>query len=293
MPSHICIRRTLRVLSALPAALLWLTTLPAAAADINAAARALEKGDFETAYREAQPLAEQGDEYARKIAGFAKYMMDLKQKIEQQEKERLAATGPIDLRDYDGRYKPQRSTADQAQFKRGRSLYRSKDFEAAFRTWLPLANAGDAEAQYEIGQIYLLGKGIEKDEERGHTYVRKSAEQGYGPAQGDLASSINPFGFSKDENIQREAFYWGTRAAANGNTWGYHVLASAYCGGKGVDRNPVLADIWLYLIFSEKDHFLSLACNRDIDLPIPYYEAIAVRAEAMRKAYDIPLVPQN
>jgi TPR repeat protein len=293
MLSYIRVRTRLRATCALLATLLWFMTLPAEAADIDAATRALQEGDFETAYREAHPLAEQGDDYARKIAGVAKLMMELKQQIDRREKERFAATGPIDLRDYDGRYKPERSATDQAQFEKGRSLYEADDFDAAFRTWLPLAESGDPEAQYEIGQLYLLGKGIEKGEELGNIYVLKSAEQGYGTAQGDLAALTNPFGVSKDKALQREAFYWGIRAAANGDPWGYHTLSSAYCDGEGVDRNPVLADIWLYLIFSERDHFLSLACNSDIDLPVPYYEAIAARAEAMRRAYDIPLVPQN
>ncbi|GAB4375594.1 MAG: hypothetical protein Kow00114_38850 [Kiloniellaceae bacterium] len=258
-------------------------------AGLEEAMDALQNGDFETAFRKAEVLAEQGNPTARTIASMAKAQWEL----EQREQARLAADGPIDLRDHDGRYKPDRSPEDQAQFAEGQHLYETGDYAAALQNWLPLAEAGDPEALYEVGLLYRSGKGIEANRGRGKNYILEAAKRGYAPAQGDLASSADPFGISEDEASQREAFYWAIRAAANGDAWGYDTLASAYCEGDGVDRNPVLADIWLYLIFPKKEDFLRHACNADIDLPTPYYEEIAKRADAMRRAYDIPMVPQD
>ncbi|MEO3429745.1 hypothetical protein AAFN88_12845 [Pelagibius sp. CAU 1746] len=274
---------------ALLAAVFLLAGFPAEAADLDLAARALEEGNYEAAYREVQPLAEQGDKTARFVAALAKAMMEAKEA----EENRLVATGPIDLREYDERYRPKRSEVDQARFEKGMELYESGRFETALQEWLPLAEAGDAEAQYEVGRLFSAGKGVEKDKERARGFILRSAQQGYGAAQGDLAVSTNPFGYSNEEALQREAFYWGMRAAANGEPWGYEVVSSAYCYGEGVDRNPVLADIWLYLVFSEKNRFLSYACSNDVEYGASYHQAIKERAEALSKAYDIPMPPQN
>lgn len=287
MPS--LFHRSSRFLGTALVILYLLSVLPATAADLEKAARALQERDFETAYEEALPLAEQGDETARMIAGIAKLILDGRKR----EEERLKATGPIDLRDYDERYRPDRSEKEQDQFATGQRLYDAEDYQGALREWLPLAEAGDAEAQFNLGKLYSLGKGVEEDKDRARAYFLKSARQGYGPAQSDLAMSANPFASSKDEASQREAFYWGMRAAANGDYWGYLSVASAYCYGQGVDRNPVLADTWLYLVFSEKDDFLRRYCNDDVELPTPYYDAISERAKALAKAYDIQMLPND
>ena len=247
--------------------------------------RAFDSHDYERAYREALPLAEEGDEEARRIAASAKKMMELKRLAD----DRLAATGPIDLRDHDGRYRVERSAADEERFARARRLDQEGDDAAAFREWLPLAEAGDAEAQYEIALLYWLGHGVTEDREKAESYLLQSARQGYGRAQGYLAEFRNPFGASEDETVQRDSALWAMRAAANGEAWGYAGLSHAYCHGEGMDKNPVLADIWLYMIYPAKEDFLRRYCNVAVELPTPYYEAIAERAEAMRKAYDIPM----
>jgi len=305
MPTGYHRRRFFRVPYLLVATLLWLAPPSAIAqtildalhitpeevkqAGLEEAMAALQNGNYETAFKQSEALAEQGNPTARTIAFMAKMQWE----VELREQARLAAEGPIDLRDYDGRRKPDRSPEDQAQFAEGQHLYEAGDYAAALQAWLPLAEAGDREALYEVGFLYRSGKGAKADRERGKNYILEAAKRGYGPAQGDLASSADPFGASEDEASQREAVYWAIRAAANGDAWGYNTLAGAYCDGDGVDRNPVLADIWLYLIFSNKEDFLRHACNSDIGLPTPYYEEIAKRAAAMSQAYDIPMVPQN
>ena len=44
---------------------------------------------------------------------------------------------------------------------------------------LPLAEKGNAEAQYYLGSMYDLGYGVEKSEEEAVAWMKKSAEQGY------------------------------------------------------------------------------------------------------------------
>ncbi len=60
------------------------------------------------------------------------------------------------------------------------------DFVTAFQEWLPMAEAGDAEAQYHIGEMYLAAQGVEIDMDKAAHWLALSAEQGYAPAQIDL-----------------------------------------------------------------------------------------------------------
>jgi hypothetical protein len=48
------------------------------------------------------------------------------------------------------------------------------------------AAQGDAEAQYNLGLMYGLGKGVEQDFSQAKLWLEKAAAQGYAPAQNEL-----------------------------------------------------------------------------------------------------------
>lgn len=284
MPScHLPHPQRLGLCLAVVVVLSLLSVATPALADLEAAERAFYAKDYEAALREAQPLAEQGDEVAQRIVSFAKAMIELKRLHD----EYRAATGPIDLRDYDGR-KMRRSAQDQARFDSGQRHYDEGAYEAAFREWLPLAEAGDAEVQFMLSVLYRLGQGVAEDPEKADSYLLRAAEGGYGPAQVRMPQ-LFAVGLSTGEAAQREGFYWAMRAAVNGQVGAYFVLSTAYCYGSGTDKNPVLADTWGYMALPDKNHFLDRRCVQDVEWPTSYYEAIAERAKAMLQAYDIPL----
>ena len=45
----------------------------------------------------------------------------------------------------------------------GIAAYVIKDYETAYKLWLPLAEQGDAGAQYLLGMMYDLGQGVLQD----------------------------------------------------------------------------------------------------------------------------------
>ncbi|MDR2105194.1 MAG: hypothetical protein LBP51_05505, partial [Deferribacteraceae bacterium] len=51
---------------------------------------------------------------------------------------------------------------------------------------LKRANAGDASAQYEVGNIYYGGYNVLQDYKKAAEWYLKAANQGYAPAQNDL-----------------------------------------------------------------------------------------------------------
>ena len=46
-------------------------------------------------------------------------------------------------------------------FQKGSAAYQAGDFATALQEWTPLADAGDATAQYNLGIIYRQGQGYE------------------------------------------------------------------------------------------------------------------------------------
>lgn len=51
------------------------------------------------------------------------------------------------------------------------------DWYDAFRLWLPMAVAGDAKAQFNIGRCFSVGDGVDKDQAQSVVWLIKAAEQ--------------------------------------------------------------------------------------------------------------------
>ena len=78
------------------------------------------------------------------------------------------------------------------------------------------AEAGDAKAQWSLGQIYEYGRfeygqGVEPDNREAINWYRKAAEQNYPPAQADLGEMYRD---GKGlENDHKQAIKWFTKSS--------------------------------------------------------------------------------
>ena len=70
----------------------------------------------------------------------------------------------------------------------GLAAYERGDFTQARRIWRPLAEAGDAQAQYNLGVLFDEGRGRPADRVQARLWWLKAAEQGLALAQHNLAS---------------------------------------------------------------------------------------------------------
>jgi uncharacterized protein len=70
----------------------------------------------------------------------------------------------------------------------GLKAYRSGDYATALRKWRPLAELGDANAQFNLGLLFLQGRGVAQDDKEAMMWFRKSTEQGNANAQFDPGS---------------------------------------------------------------------------------------------------------
>src|SRR5690606_38651112 len=66
------------------------------------------------------------------------------------------------------------------------------------------AEAGDAEAQRNLGSIYQMGQGVPQDLEQAARWYRAAAEQGHAVAQLNLAMLYN-FGMGVESDLQEAA----------------------------------------------------------------------------------------
>ena len=92
----------------------------------------------------------------------------------------------------------------------GYQSYLKGDYRAAYEEWLPLAELGDAEAQYNIGVMYDEGAGRPQDLAAAAGWYHKAAQQGFVDAQTNLGMMYyHGQGVSRDPD---EAAKWGQRS---------------------------------------------------------------------------------
>ena len=85
-----------------------------------------------------------------------------------------------------------------------------KDFDSL----KALAEQGVAKAQYNLGNMYRKGQGVERDFKETVKWYRKAADQGFARAQSNLAVMYaNGQGVKQD---LKEAFKWAQKAAVHG-----------------------------------------------------------------------------
>ena len=74
----------------------------------------------------------------------------------------------------------------RAGYEEGLSAYNRGDYAAALREWRPLAERGDAWAQYGLGVMYDNGEGVPRDYAEAATWFRRAADQGHADAKAAL-----------------------------------------------------------------------------------------------------------
>jgi len=107
------------------------------------------------------------------------------------------------------------------------------------------AASGDPEAQYELGEAYHVGKGVQQDDAQAAQWDLKSAEQGNVSAEFRLGSLYgNGLGVPLDK---AQAAFWFRKAAEQGNVYAQEQVGLDYQTGEGVQRDYAEAYFWLYI----------------------------------------------
>jgi hypothetical protein len=137
----------------------------------------------------------------------------------------------------------------QAGFDEGLAAYNRGDYATALKEWRPLAEAGNAAAQYNLGRMYANGEGVPQNLKEALKWYRKAAEQGDARAQTNLGWMYSGLytkhpGEPKD---YREAAKWFRLAAEQGHAYAQSELGKMYANGKGVPQDYKEAVKWFRL----------------------------------------------
>jgi uncharacterized protein len=228
---HIWMRSTHRY--AFPLAAFFALQQPfAVIAGLEEGIAAFSSGDYALAFREFQPLAEQGNARAQGNLGV---MYQNGKGVPKDEKRAFfwylkAAEQGI-----------ARAQADLGfLYANGNGV--AQDYQQAVVWYRKAAEQGYAEAQFNLGVMYDVGNGVPKDEQQAIVWYRKAAEQDYARAQFNLGDMYqNGNGVPKDE---QQAIVWYRRAAEKGNASAQFNLGLIYEFGNGVPKDKQQALVW-------------------------------------------------
>jgi TPR repeat protein len=106
------------------------------------------------------------------------------------------------------------ATAAEGELAAGIGAYERGDYAAALGHWLPLAEQGSPQAQFNVGLLHAKGRGVAQDATEAARWYRLAAEQGLAQAQ--------------------------------------YNLAALYEQGRGVPRDPLLSYAWFRLAAQQK-----------------------------------------
>jgi uncharacterized protein YgiM (DUF1202 family) len=132
--------------------------------------------------------------------------------------------------------------AQDDPMQRAITAYEAGDFLTAGQLWEPLANEGNAQAQYSMAVLYHKGQGRPADFGKALDWYRKAAEQ-------DHVNSLFNLGVAYWEgrgvarNLE-DAVQWWRRAAELEYGAAQHNLATAYYLGQGAEQNVEEAIKW-------------------------------------------------
>jgi len=118
--------------------------------------------------------------------------------------------------------------------KAGIEAWQKADYATAVSIWRPLAEKGDADAAFNLGQAYRLGRGVPINLAAAQSWFERAATKGHVDAQTTLGLLI----FQNGNHIG--GLRWLKAAAEKGDPRALLVYGTALFNGDGVPQDPIL-----------------------------------------------------
>ncbi|NTS65678.1 SEL1-like repeat protein [Sphingomonas sp. HHU CXW] len=118
-----------------------------------------------------------------------------------------------------------------ADVKAGVEAWSRGDYPAAVAQWRAPAAAGDADAQFNLGQAYKLGRGVAADPAQAVDWFRKAAAQNHPQATDNYALALF------QDGKKAEALPWLEKSVARDEKRTELVLGTMLFNGDGVPRD--------------------------------------------------------
>jgi tetratricopeptide (TPR) repeat protein len=123
------------------------------------------------------------------------------------------------------------SAPASADVKTGVDAWQRGDFADAIREWRPLADTGNPDAQFNMGQAYRLGRGVPVDLRIAGSWYQKAAAQGHEQAQANYGIILYEAG------KRAESMTWIRKAADRGDARAQYILGIELSNGDVLKRD--------------------------------------------------------
>jgi hypothetical protein len=118
--------------------------------------------------------------------------------------------------------------------KAGIEAWQRSDYAAAVAIWRPLAEKGDTDAAFNLGQAYRLGRGVTLNLGAAQSWFERAAQKGHVDAQATLGLLLFQNG------NQPDGLKWLKAAAEQGEARSLLVYGTALFNGDNVTQDPIL-----------------------------------------------------
>ena len=118
--------------------------------------------------------------------------------------------------------------------KAGIDAWQRGDYVGAVAIWRPLAEAGDPDASFNLGQAYRMGRGVLVDLSSAQTWLERAAQEGHVDAQTTLGLLL----FQNGNQV--EGLRWLKGSAEKGDARAMLVFGTALFNGDSIAQDPVL-----------------------------------------------------
>ena len=116
----------------------------------------------------------------------------------------------------------------------GIDAWQKADYSAAVAIWRPLAEKGNADAQFNLGQAYRLGRGVPTNLATAKSWLEKAANQRHVDAETTLGLLL----FQNGDQVP--ALKWLKMAADQGEPRAMLIYGTALVNGDSVTQDPIL-----------------------------------------------------
>jgi TPR repeat protein len=127
------------------------------------------------------------------------------------------------------------SAVSSADTKKAAEAFLHRDYQESYKQLIPDAENGDPGAQWGLGLLYGMGRGVPQNNQTSFYWYKKAAEQGFPPAEADVGFAYAlGRGVEKNEGL---AAQWMMKAAVHGEARGQIALALMFHSGQGVQQD--------------------------------------------------------
>src|SRR5690349_17035974 len=116
----------------------------------------------------------------------------------------------------------------------GIEAWQHADYSRAVAIWRPLAEKGDADAAFNLGQAYRLGRGVAINLAAAQTWFERAATKGHIDAQTTLGLML----FENGDKVA--GLRWLKQSAEKGEPRALLIYGTALFNGDAIKQDPIL-----------------------------------------------------